>query len=696
MIRNIRGISAAEVLIPGFAIASLLVMFFNLPGPVMDWLLSFNIALSVLIFLTTFFIRRPLDFSVFPTLLLATTLFRLALNIGTTRLILTRADTSGTLAAGKVVRAFSEFVSADSLVVGFVIFAIFIVIQFVVITKGATRISEVAARFTLDALPGRQMAIDADLNAGLIDSDTARQKREELTDLSDFFGAMDGAGKFVRGDAIAGLIIIAVNVIGGVLIGTLQHGQPLVQTLATYTTLTVGDGLVSQVPALLISMATGVLVSRSSREGNLSKGMLRQLVCSPMAFALGGVFLLSLVFTGLPVLPLLTLAAGCFTLAYFQSLRRREQQREQQARAAEEQKRRGTGTEQSEDHLRVDPLELLLGVGLVPLVQSDRDGTITPQRFTRIRNDLADEWGILLPSVRIRDRLDLDENRFRVLIDGQCVAEGTVWPSMYLAIDQGRTEARLAGIRTTDPLGGGAAAYWIEEKERDNAEIFGFEILSPADALLRMFRGIVVAHADELLTRDMLARLIDGLRKSAPAVVDDLGSDTLQPTTILSVLRLLLREYVSIRPLGTIFETLADLARRTKNPQRLAEGVRLRLSRMITDRLLDLDGRLRVIQLDPVWEEMIRQRMVTEEDTLRVELDPGQAEEFISELRSMFASLADDSQPVALLVSSAVRAAVRHLTAAQWPTVAVLAHDEIPRRIQLVPEGVIHCRKVAA
>lgn len=696
MIRSIRGISAAEVLIPGFAIASLLVMFFNLPGPVMDWLLSFNIALSVLIFLTTFFIRRPLDFSVFPTILLATTLFRLALNIGTTRLILTRADSSGTLAAGKVVRAFSEFVSADSLVVGFVIFAIFIVIQFVVITKGATRISEVAARFTLDALPGRQMAIDADLNAGLIDTDTARQKREELTDQSDFFGAMDGAGKFVRGDAIAGLIIIAVNVVGGVLIGTLQHGQPLVQTLATYTTLTVGDGLVSQVPALLISMATGILVSRGSRQENLSKGMIRQLLGSPMVFGLGGCFLLTLIFTGLPVFPLLTLAAGCFTLAYFQSLRRRQEQREQEARAEEEHRRRGSSTEESEDHLRVDPLELLLGEGLVALVQGNQDGAITIERFAQIRNDLADEWGILLPSVRIRDRLDLDENRFRLLIDGQCVAEGTIWPSMYLAVDKGRTEARLAGIRTTDPMGSGAAAYWIEEKERDNAEIFGFEILSAADALLRYFQGIVVAHADELLTRDMLARLIDGLKKCAPAVVDDLAPDILLPTTILSVLRLLLREHVSIRPLGTIFETLADLARRTKNPQSLAEGVRRRLSRMIVDRLLDPDGRLRVIQLDPVWEELIRQRIVTEEDDFRVELDPGQADEFFSRLRSMFASQTDNTQPVALLVSSAVRAAVRHLTAQQWPSVAVLAHDEIPRRIQLVPEGVIPCRKVAA
>ena len=675
-------------------------MFFNVPGPLMDWLLSFNITLSVVILLTTFFVRRPIEFNIFPTLLLATTLFRLTLNIGTTRLILTRAGEYKTAAAGEVVEAFSRFVSADSLVVGGVIFAIFVVIQFVVITKGATRISEVAARFTLDALPGRQTAIDADLAAGLIDANEARKRREELTDTSDFFGAMDGAGKFVRGDAIAGLIIIMVNIVGGVLIGTLQQGRPLVETLATYTTLTVGDGLVSQVPALLISLATGILVSRGSRSTDLSATLTAQLLLRPAVFGLGGAFLFFMACTGMPVLPLSVLGTACFVTAWALARKNRIQKAEEQARherVQQQEARRAKSpvSEGVERYLRVDPLELQIGVGLVRIVQGDETGESMTERIARIRNELAAELGVVLPKVRIRDRLDLDENRYQILIASQTVAEGVVWPDRVLAIDVGRSGARLNGIRTIEALSG-RTAFWIENRERDKGEMFGFKIVEPIEALARIFQAAARREAAEILTRDEMARLIDELKKAAPAVVDDLIPTLLKPHTVLKTLKRLLREQVSIRPLGTIFETLGDAAARTTNPVLLAEAVRFRLGRLITDRCRDSDSKVRVIQLDPWWEETIRTQTEMSDDALSVELDPADAEEFTLLLDTSLAETAESNEPVSLLVSPTVRPAIRELTADRFPNLTVLAYGEIPHRTEIVPVEIVRRQRIAA
>lgn len=695
---NFSGIG--EILIPGCVTASLLVMFFNVPGPLMDWLLSFNITLSVVVLLTTFFVRRPIDFNIFPTLLLATTLFRLTLNIGTTRLILTRAGEYKTAAAGQVVEAFSRFVSADSLVVGGVIFAIFVVIQFVVITKGANRISEVAARFTLDALPGRQTAIDADLAAGIIDADEARRRRDELTDTSDFFGAMDGAGKFVRGDAIAGLIIILVNCVGGILIGTLQQGRPLLETLATYTTLTVGDGLVSQVPALLISLATGILVSRGSRSTDLSSTLTSQLLFHPAVFGLGGAFLLLMAFTGLPVLPISVLAAGCFLLAW--SLARKNRTRKAEAQALQKrlaerqtQRQKSPSAEGVERYLRVDPLELQIGVGLVRIVQEDASGETMTERIGRVRNELAGRLGLILPKVRIRDRLELDENRYRILIAGQTVAEGVIWPDRLLAIDTAQSAARLNGIKTVDALSG-RNAFWIDEREREKGEIFGFQIVGAAEALARMFQAVVIREAAEILTLDAMGGLIDELKKAAPAVVDELIPGTLKPQTVLRTLKRLLREQVSIRPLGTIFETLGDAACRTTNPIPLAESVRIRLGRLITDKYRDADGKLRVVQIDPWWEEAIRDQTEMTDDEIRVVWDPADAEEWDRLLDSALAEAAESREPVSLLVSPAIRPAVRELTAARFPNLAVLGYGEIPRSVEIVPEGIVRRQRVAA
>ena len=676
----------SEILVPGFVVASLFVMFFNLPGGMMDWFLSLNITLSLVILLTTFFVRKPLDFNIFPTLLLATTLFRLVLNVATTRLILTRADSLGDRAAGDVIRAFSRFVSGENLVVGIVVFAIFIVIQFVVLTKGATRISEVTARFTLDALPGRQMAVDADLSAGLIDQKEATRRREELSESADFFGAMDGAGKFVRGDAVASLIIVFVNMIGGVLIGTLQHGMPLAESASVYCQLTIGDGLVSQVPALLISLATGILVSRGNRSASLSGEVFGQLVFRPIVFVLGGAFLLLLTFTGLPRLPLGVIAAGSFLLALTLNRKREEERKEESARS-ESRAREKTRLEREkerdriENYLTVDPIELEIGVGLVCLTDGGRSGSMI-EKIREIRVAVASEIGVILPKVRVRDSLTLDENRYRIKIFGEETAGGIVWPKMILAVDTEETGVRLDGIRTTDPAGG-HPAFWIEERVREKAEIYGFRLLDAGEVIADHLRERIHQDAAELLTRDATARLIDGLRAREPAVVDELIPNVLKLGEVQNILRRLLRERIPIRPLGTILEVLGDEAPKNRNPIFLTEKVRARLARTLCGPCLNEDGELHVMMLDPGLEEKVAAGADCSGDEVRLHLTPEDTAEILRRIEGERNRTALFGLSSVLLVGDSVRPAVRALIEGKFPNLPVFSFGEIPRRLRL-------------
>jgi flagellar biosynthesis protein FlhA len=631
-----------DLILPIGLIASILVIVVPIPAPLMDLLLAGNITIAVIMLLTTLYVRTPLEFNIFPSLLLTTTLFRLVLNVATTRLILTRAGSDGLTAAGGVVRTFGQFVTGgatgtDNIVVGLIIFSIVVLIQFVVITKGATRISEVAARFTLDGMPGRQMAIDADLSAGIIDEREAQRRRREIIEQADFFGAMDGASKFVRGDAVAGIAIILINIVGGLFIGIVKMGMSPAQAGALFTTLTIGDGLVTQIPAFLIALAAGLLVTRSSQESNLPREFLRQFFSRPQVLAVAGGFLAVLVFTSLPRIPLLLIGMSCIGMAVMLS---RREQKTQAAAAAQRQAEAAKRATRVEDYLAVDPMELELGVGLIRCADARRDGDLL-ERIQRMRQSLAADMGIILPKVRVRDNMRLEPAQYRVKIADLVVAQGTV--------------------------------------DRTAAE--------PAGAIIAHLNETVRQHADELLTRDAVKHLIDELRQTSPATVDELIPGVMKLGELQQVLQLLLREAVPIRQLGPILETLGDHAPRTRDPIVLAELVRQRLARTISARYRDRDLRLHVVTLDPALEERVRTAVEHNEEGLAVRLSPREIGDICARIGAETDRLVAAGQPAVLLVDPQIRPALKLLSAAHLPQLIVLSYHEISRDTRIEAVG---------
>jgi flagellar biosynthesis protein FlhA len=674
-----------DLIMPIGIIASVLVILVPLPAALMDVLLSANISVAVIVLLTTIYVRTPLEFSIFPSLLLATTLGRLVLNVATTRLILTHAGSQGLQAAGGVVQSFGEFVAGDKLVVGLIIFVIIIVIQFVVITKGATRISEVAARFALDGMPGRQMAIDADLNAGVIDEREAQRRRLEITQQADFFGAMDGASKFVRGDAIAGIVITLINIVGGLVIGVVDSGLPLGEAAALFTRLTIGDGLVSQVPAFLISLAAGLLVTRSSTEANLPAQFVGQLFSRPRALAITGGFLAVLIFTNLPTLPLLVLGGGCVGLAL--TLTRRQQAEDNSARAAAQAAAQKPAEERVEDYLAVDPMEVEIGVALVRLADPKRGGDLL-ERIQRVRNNVAADIGILMPKVRIRDNMRLEQYQYRIKIADMPVAEGQVFPNMLLAIDSGATGGQVPGIPTQDPAFG-TAALWIESAQRDQAEMLGYTVVEPVSVVATHLTEVVRQHADEILSRDATKHLIDELRKTSPAVVDELIPGQMKLADVQQVLQMLLREQVSIRQLGPILETLGEYAGRTKDPVVLTEYVRHRLARAICTRYRDPQHRLRVLTLDPALEDRIRAGIEHTERGLFIRMSPPAIETTCRLIAAELERHSGRGRAPVLLVSPQIRSGLKQMTGSSLPRLVVLSYNEVTRDTQIESLGLI-------
>jgi flagellar biosynthesis protein FlhA len=664
-----------DLILPVGLIASVLVILVPLPPPLMDVLLSANITVSVIMLLTTVYVRTPLEFSIFPSLLLATTLFRLVLNVAITRLILTRGGTVGLSAAGEVVRGFGEFVAGDNVVVGFILFAIIVVIQFVVITKGATRISEVAARFALDGMPGRQMAIDADLNAGIIDEREAQRRRQEITRQADFFGAMDGASKFVRGDAIAGIVITLINIIGGLFIGMIEAGMGLRQAAEVFTKLTIGDGLASQVPAFLISLAAGLLVTRSSYDTDLPAEFVRQLFSRPQALAVAGGFLGILVFTNLPTIPLVLLGSSCFGLAVTLSRKRA------QVQAAEETRKKVEAAkpagERVEDYLLVDPMEVEIGVGLIRLADPGRGGDLL-DRIQRIRQNVAADVGIILPKVRIRDNFQLGQHQYRIKIAGMPVAEGSVQPGMLLAMDSGVTSGKLEGMAVREPAFG-TPALWIAPALREQAEMYGYTVVEPGAVIATHLTETIRKHADELLTRDATKHLLEELKKTAPAVVEELIPGQMKLAEAQQILQMLLREQVPIRQLGAILETLGDYAPRTRDPILLAELVRARLARTISTRYRDPEGRLHVLTLDPALEDRIRAGFEHTERGIFVRMSPQVVEATCRAIAAEAEKLSRQNRPPILLVSPQIRAGLKQMTSAHLPNLIVLSYNEITR-----------------
>lgn len=678
-----------DLILPIAIIASVLVIMVPLPPALLDILLAGNITIAVLVLLTTIYVRQPLEFSVFPSLLLATTLARLVLNVATTRLILTRAGMDGLNAAGHVVNAFASFVAGGEgdgkIVVGTIIFVIIVVIQFVVITKGATRISEVAARFALDGMPGKQMAIDADLNAGIIDEREAQARRSEITRQADFYGAMDGASKFVRGDAIAGIIITVINIIGGLIIGMAEHGMTLVDAGGLYTRLTIGDGLVSQVPAFLISLAAGLLVTRSTQKSNMPREFMEQLFSRPQALAVTGGFLGILIFTSLPRVPLLMIGGACLGLS--RMLVRRETKDAATAATAAADEKKKPAEERVEDYLTVDPMEVELGVGLIRLADPNRNGDLL-ERVQRVRQNIAGEIGILMPKVRIRDNMRLDAHHYRIKIADMPVAAGELEPTQMLAIDSGVTTGQVDGISTKDPAFG-TDAKWINPALANQAEMMGYTVVEPGAVLATHLTEVCRRHADEILTRDATKHLVDELKTTSPTVVSELVPGVMTLAEVQSILQLLLREQVSIRQLAVILETLGDHAPRSKEPILLTEYVRHRLARQICTRYRNAQGELYVVAFDPALEDRIRAGFEHTERGLFIRMSPQTIETTCRAISHEITKLTSAQHSPIVLVSPQIRAAVKRMTENHMPNLVVLSFNEVTRDTKIVTVGMV-------
>ena len=676
-----------KLVLPVAIITSILVILVPLPPALLDILLAANITLAVIVLLTTIYVRTPLEFSVFPSVLLASTLGRLVLNVASTRLILTRGETQGLYAAGDVIQAFGAFVAGDTIVVGLIIFVIIIVIQFVVITKGATRISEVAARFALDGMPGRQMAIDADLNAGIIDEKEAQHRRDEITQQADFYGAMDGASKFVRGDAIAGIIITLINIGGGLIIGVFVAGMSLTDAASTFTKLTIGDGLVTQVPAFLVSLAAGLLVTRSTKRVDLPLEFLSQLLSRPQALVVAGAFLGVLIFTSLPTIPLLLIASGCFGLALMLNREKIQQNDKATAAARVEAEKSSQADVRIEDFLTIDPMEMEIGVNLIRLADPNRGGDLL-QRITGVRQGVAAEMGIILPKVRIRDNMRLGENQYRVKIANNAVAEGEVFPDQLLAMDSGMTSGTIEGEVTRDPAFK-QPAVWIDPGNRDRAEMLGYTPVEPAAVLATHLQEVVRRHADELLTRDSTRHLIDELKKTSPAVVEELIPTVMKLGEVQQILQMLLREEVSIRQLGVILETLGDYAGKTKDPIWLTEYVRNRLARTICSRYYDNEQQLYVVTLDPALEDRIAAGVEHSERGLFIRMSPKAVDTTCERIAAEVEKLVHTARRPVILVSPQIRPGLKLLTAANLPRLVVLSYNEITRDTRIESVGIV-------
>jgi flagellar biosynthesis protein FlhA len=659
-------------------IALLAVLLVPLPPFILDLLLVLNITISIIVLVTTIYIKSPLEFAVFPSLLLAVTLFRLVLNVATTRLILTASGDPQTAmhAAGEVVLRFSEFVTGDKIVVGVIIFIIIFIIQFVVITKGATRISEVAARFTLDAMPGKQMAIDADLNSGNITEPEARKRRDAIHQEADFYGAMDGASKFVRGDAIAAIIITFINILGGLYVGMVENGWDVWHCLQMYTKLTIGDGLVSQVPAFITTLAAGLIVTRTSSKSDLGDEMIGQMIAKPKALIIAAVFLVGMAFTGLPPIPLTILGLCCGGLAFVMT---RSENRTIAATAAKEKATASAVAkepEKVEKLLDVDTMELEVGYGLVRLVDTTKGGDLL-DRISLIRRQIAMDLGIIVPPVRIRDNMQLSANDYIIKIKGQAVARGVTYPEQFMAMDNGAVSGPIpGGTKTTEPAFG-LPAYWITESERAQAELLNYTVVEATAVLATHLTEVVKQHGYELLTRQEVKNLVENLKARVPALVEEVIPTQIKPGELQKVMQNLLRERVPVRDLETIIETLGDWSTRTKDLDVLTEYVRSALARTICKQYVDENDKLWCITLDPALEELINGHLERSERGTTNTMPPATAQQVVQNIAEKVNELTAMGRSAVLLCSPTIRSPLRRMIEAGLPHVAVVAYNEV-------------------
>ncbi|ANS74015.1 flagellar biosynthesis protein FlhA [Paenibacillus yonginensis] len=664
-------------------IGIVLMMILPIPKTLLDILLVINISIAMMILLVAMNTKEALQFSIFPSLLLITTMFRLALNISTTKLILGQAD------AGHVVRTFGSWISSGQPVIGFIVFLILVVVQFIVITRGSERVAEVAARFTLDAMPGKQMSIDADLNAGLINEQQAKERRSKIEREADFYGAMDGASKFVKGDAIASIIILFINLIGGFIIGMVMHGMAFSDALSTYSLLTIGDGLVSQIPALLISTSAGLIVTRASSEGNLADDITGQLFAFPkliyivaVMIALLGLFTPIGPIATLPLAGLLAFAARRMQTNFSKKAIEQEQQEEEQ------QIEEVRSPESVINLLQVDPIEFEFGYGLIPLADTSQGGDLL-DRIIMIRRQCALELGLVVPVIRIRDNIQLKPNEYVIKIKGNTVGRGELLLNHYLAMSPGFDDDSITGIDTLEPAFG-LPALWIDEPTKERAEMLGYTVVDPPSVVATHLTETIKKHAHELLGRQETKALIDNLRENYPVLVDDLIPSVLSIGDVQKVLAKLLREKISIRDMVTIFETLADYGQYTKDPDVLTEYVRQALSRQITQQFTNQGETMQVITVGPSLEKKIAESVQQTDQGSYVALDPVSTQTVYQKLNEQINRLIQSGQQPIVLTSPTIRMYLRQVMERTLQDVPVLSYSELEPNVEIQSVGVVN------
>jgi len=673
----------SDVMIAGAAVVIVGMMILPLPEWLLDGLLCVNITLALIVLLVTVYSQEALAFSSFPSLLLLLTLFRLGLNISATRLILLNGS------AGSVISAFGQVVVGGNYIVGIVVFILLIIVQFVVITNGAGRVAEVAARFTLDAMPGKQMAIDADLNAGIIDEGEAQSRRSKIAREADFYGAMDGASKFVRGDAIAAIIMVIVNILGGFAVGMLKGGGKLdiVGVIQTYTLLTVGEGIVTQIPALIVSTATGLMVTKSATEHSLGWDLASQVFSQPKAIAITACIFGALAMVpGIPKIPFLMVAGLVGTVAYFLTQNGKEVERSAAAAAVE------TATlpkppENMADLIGVDPLELEIGYGLVPLADPKQGGELL-ERITMVRRQAAIDLGLLVPAIRVRDNVQLGSNQYSIKLRGVDIAQGEIYPGQLLAMNPGTVTEPIHGMETTEPAFG-LPATWITEAGRFEADVAGYAVVDPMTVMITHLTEVVRKNAGDILSRQDTQSLLDAVRESSPAVVDELVPNLLGVGEVQSVLQNLLVERVSIRDLTSILETLADYAKLTKDIDVLTEYVRQRLSRSICKQYTGGESSLTVFTLHPSLEQNLADCIRQTEIGSRMVLEPSMVQQVLEATKPAVQKLADMGKHPVCLCSARIRPHFKRLTEHSFPVLAVLSYNEVDANISVDSVGLV-------
>jgi flagellar biosynthesis protein FlhA len=678
---------SSDLFIAVLVIGIILLIIIPVGLGVIDLFLALNIAFSLLILLTAMFVRETLDFAVFPTILLFSTIFRLALNISTTRKIL--GDYTGNLEdkAGQVIKAFANWVVGGDPIVGFIVFIIIVIVNFLVITKGAERVSEVAARFTLDAMPGKQMAIDADLNSGLIDESTARNRRMKIQNEADFYGSMDGASKFVKGDAIVGILITIINIVAGFIIGVTRDGNTFAIALQSYTLLTIGDGLVSQVPALMISTATGIVVTRHASEEDLGQDIINQMLKQQrVLYILGGVLAALGMLTPLPALPLVSLGLLFIFLAFQLREKPDAEGGEAEAGESDEKMEEIRKPESIIPLLQVDPIELEFGYGIIPLADPNQGGDLF-DRLVMIRRQIALELGVVIPMIRLRDFIQLDANEYIVKIKGSRVGGGSIMFDHFLAMNPGNVEGEIKGIDTVEPAFG-LPALWINETEREKAEIFGYTVVDPSSIISTHLTEILKKHVHELLGRDEVKSLIDNLRETSPTVVDELIPNLMSIGDVQKVLCNLLREGISIRNLLTILETMADYSLSMKDVNILTEYARQSLSRHITSTYIS-DNHARVVTIEQSLEATLMESIQQTDGGSYMSLPPDISQRMLNSLAVEIQNLlALGEQPI-VVTAPIVRFYFKRLTEQMIPDLIVLSYNEIEPDVQIQSAGMV-------